>query len=309
MKVYSNIQEFDARDNLVATVGTFDGVHLGHSFILNRLKDEAQKMKGESVLLTFYPHPRMVLFPDNNDLKMLNTQDEKIELLDKTGLDHLIVHPFDREFSRLNSVEFVRDILVNKLGVKKLIMGYDHHFGRNREGSFDDLVELANLYGFEVEQIEAQEFEETRVSSTKIRNAIESGDMRTANHYLGYPFLLSGEVVKGAGIGRKLGFKTANLDLKNRYKIIPANGVYAVEVILEVQPLKGMLNIGVRPSVEDNGQQTIEVHIFDLDRDLYGQHITLRLIEKIREEKKFDNFEQLKEQLEFDKAKCETLLA
>ena len=309
MKVYSNIQEFDARDNLVATVGTFDGVHLGHSFILNRLKDEAQKMKGESVLLTFYPHPRMVLFPDNNDLKMLNTQDEKIELLDKTGLDHLIVHPFGREFSRLNSVEFVRDILVNKLGVKKLIMGYDHHFGRNREGSFDDLVELANLYGFEVEQIEAQEFEETRVSSTKIRNAIESGDMRTANHYLGYPFLLSGEVVKGAGIGRKLGFKTANLDLKNRYKIIPANGVYAVEVILEVQPLKGMLNIGVRPSVEDNGQQTIEVHIFDLDRDLYGQHITLRLIEKIREEKKFDNFEQLKEQLEFDKAKCETLLA
>lgn len=309
MKVYSNIQEFDARDNLVATVGTFDGVHLGHSFILNRLKDEAQKMKGESVLLTFYPHPRMVLFPDNNDLKMLNTQDEKIELLDKTGLDHLIVHPFDREFSRLNSVEFVRDILVNKLGVKKLIMGYDHHFGRNREGSFDDLVELANLYGFEVEQIEAQEFEETRVSSTKIRNAIESGDMRTANHYLGYPFLLSGEVVKGAGIGRKLGFKTANLDLKNRYKIIPANGVYAVEVILEGQPLKGMLNIGVRPSVEDNGQQTIEVHIFDLDRDLYGQHITLRLIEKIREEKKFDNFEQLKEQLEFDKAKCETLLA
>ena len=309
MKVYSNIQEFDARDNLVATVGTFDGVHLGHSFILNRLKDEALKMKGESVLLTFYPHPRMVLFPDNNDLKMLNTQDEKIELLDKTGLDHLIVHPFDREFSRLNSVEFVRDILVNKLGVKKLIIGYDHHFGRNREGSFEDLVELANLYGFEVEQIEAQEFEETRVSSTKIRNAIESGDMRTANHYLGYSFLLSGEVVKGAGIGRKLGFKTANLDLKNRYKIIPANGVYAVEVILEGQPLKGMLNIGVRPSVEDNGQQTIEVHIFDLDRDLYGQHITLRLIEKIREEKKFNNFEQLKEQLEFDKAKCETLLA
>ncbi len=309
MKVYSSIEEFDHRHQVVATVGTFDGVHLGHSFILNQLNQEAERLGGESVLLTFYPHPRMVIFPDNNDLKMLNTQEEKVDLLDKSGLDHLIIHPFTREFSRLNSVEFVRDILVNQLGVKKLIIGYDHHFGRNREGSFDDLIELSNLYGFDVEQIEAQEFKDTRVSSTKIRSAIDSGDMKTARHYLGYYFILSGTVVKGAGIGRQLGFKTANLQINNPYKIIPPNAVYAVLVQIGTRQFKGMLNIGVRPSIEDSGKQSIEVHIFDLDEDLYGSQISLSLVEKIREEKKFNNVEELKQQLDFDKAKCEALLA
>ncbi len=308
MKVYSSIQEFKQRENTVATVGTFDGVHLGHSFILNQLNREAKKINGESVLLTFYPHPRMVLFPENNDLKMLNTQEEKIDLLDKSGLDHLIIHPFSREFSRLNSVEFVRDILVNQLGVKKLIIGYDHHFGRNREGTFEDLVELAHLYEFDVEQIEAQEFKETRVSSTKIRAAIEIGDMKTASHFLGHPFLLSGDVVKGEQLGRTLGFRTANLDVGSHYKIIPPNGVYAVEVFIESRTYKGMLNIGVRPSVNDSGKRTIEVNIFDLDKDLYGKRISLHLIEKIRDENKFENVEQLISQLQNDKARCQALL-
>ena len=308
MKVYSNIEEFEPKENLVATVGTFDGVHLGHSYILDCLKTESEKMNGESVLLTFYPHPRMVLFPENNELKMLNTQEEKIQLLDQSNLNHLIIHPFTREFSRLNSVEFVRDVLVNQLGISKLIIGYDHHFGRNREGTFEDLLELANLYGFEVEQIEAQEFKDTQVSSTKIRSAIEAGDMKTARHFLGYPFLLSGIVVQGAGIGRTLGFKTANIGIKDRFKIIPPNGVYAVHVNIKGQSYKGMLNIGVRPSINDSGGRTIEVHIFGLDEDLYGLEISVGLLDKIREEKKFENIDLLKQQLELDKAKCEDIL-
>jgi len=308
LKVYSNIEEFEPKENLVATVGTFDGVHLGHSYILDCLKTESEKMNGESVLLTFYPHPRMVLFPENNELKMLNTQEEKIQLLDQSNLNHLIIHPFTREFSRLNSVEFVRDVLVNQLGISKLIIGYDHHFGRNREGTFEDLLELANLYGFEVEQIEAQEFKDTQVSSTKIRSAIEAGDMKTARHFLGYPFLLSGIVVQGAGIGRTLGFKTANIGIKDRFKIIPPNGVYAVHVNIKGQSYKGMLNIGVRPSINDSGGRTIEVHIFGLDEDLYGLEISVGLLDKIREEKKFENIDLLKQQLELDKAKCEDIL-
>ncbi|MDB0058311.1 bifunctional riboflavin kinase/FAD synthetase [Salibacteraceae bacterium] len=309
MKVYSNIEEFEPRENLVATVGTFDGVHLGHSYILNCLKAESEKINGESVLLTFYPHPRMVLFPENNDLKMLNTQEEKIELLDRSDLDHLIIHPFSREFSRLNSVEFVRDVLVNQIGISKLIIGYDHHFGRNREGTFEDLLELANLYDFEVEQIEAQEFKDTQVSSTKIRTAIEEGDMKTARHFLGYPFMISGKVVRGAGIGRTLGFKTANIGIKDRFKIIPDNGVYAVLVNIKGTSYKGMLNIGVRPSIKDAGGRSIEVHIFEMDEDLYGLEISVSLLEKIREEKKFENIDLLKQQLEFDKAKCEAILS
>jgi len=309
LKVYSNIEEFEPRENLVATVGTFDGVHLGHSYILNCLKAESEKTNGESVLLTFYPHPRMVLFPENNDLKMLNTQEEKIELLDRSDLDHLIIHPFSREFSRLNSVEFVRDVLVNQIGISKLIIGYDHHFGRNREGTFEDLLELANLYDFEVEQIEAQEFKDTQVSSTKIRTAIEEGDMKTARHFLGYPFMISGKVVRGAGIGRTLGFKTANIGIKDRFKIIPDNGVYAVLVNIKGTSYKGMLNIGVRPSIKDAGGRSIEVHIFEMDEDLYGLEISVSLLEKIREEKKFENIDLLKQQLEFDKAKCEAILS
>jgi riboflavin kinase/FMN adenylyltransferase len=309
LKVYSNIEEFEPRENLVATVGTFDGVHLGHSYILNCLKAESEKINGESVLLTFYPHPRMVLFPENNDLKMLNTQEEKIELLDRSDLDHLIIHPFSREFSRLNSVEFVRDVLVNQIGISKLIIGYDHHFGRNREGTFEDLLELANLYDFEVEQIEAQEFKDTQVSSTKIRTAIEEGDMKTARHFLGYPFMISGKVVRGAGIGRTLGFKTANIGIKDRFKIIPDNGVYAVLVNIKGTSYKGMLNIGVRPSIKDAGGRSIEVHIFEMDEDLYGLEISVSLLEKIREEKKFENIDLLKQQLEFDKAKCEAILS
>ncbi len=308
MKVYSNIEEFEPKENLVATVGTFDGVHLGHSYILDCLKTESEQMNGESVLVTFYPHPRMVLFPENNELKMLNTQEEKIQLLDQSNLNHLIIHPFTREFSRLNSVEFVRDVLVNQLGISKLIIGYDHHFGRNREGTFEDLLELANLYGFEVEQIEAQEFKDTQVSSTKIRSAIESGDMKTARHFLGYPFLLSGIVAQGAGIGRTLGFKTANIGIKDRFKIIPPNGVYAVHVNIKGQAYKGMLNIGVRPSIKDSGGRTIEVHIFGLDEDLYGLEISVGLLDKIREEKKFENIDLLKQQLELDKTKCEDIL-
>lgn len=304
MEVYRGIEAFQKRERAVVTTGTFDGVHIGHRIILDRLKQLANKVNGESVLLTFYPHPRMVLQPES-DLALINTIEEKTQLLENAGIEHLIIQPFTKEFSRTTSLEFVRDILVNQIGTHRLVIGYDHHFGRNREGSFEHLQEFGPLYGFEVEEIPPQDIDNVNVSSTKIRTALSSGDLATANNYLGYTFFLRGKVIKGLQLGRKLGYPTANIDIGNPFKIIPANGIYAVEVKALGKEFQGMMNIGTRPTVEaGEGKLTLEVHLFDFDDNLYGQEIEIAFISKIREEKKFDNLEDLKIEMDKDKVRC-----
>lgn len=302
MKVYTNIQEFKSKKNTVVTIGTFDGVHLGHQVIINQLKKAALELQGESVLLTFFPHPRMVVFPDDNELKLLNTIEERTQLLEKAGIDHLIIHPFSKAFSRLTALEFVRDILVNQLNVRKVVIGYDHHFGRNREGSFDDLVEFGEVYGFSVEEIPAQDIQQINVSSTKIRTSLLAGEILAATQFLGYHYFLNGTVVKGDRIGREIGFPTANIQPEENYKLIPKNGVYAVKVVLKNKLFKGMLNIGVRPTLKGN-HQTIEVNIFDFDEEIYGQPIKVIFYERIRDEQAFDTLNELKNQLTLDKEK------
>jgi riboflavin kinase/FMN adenylyltransferase len=301
LKVYYALQDFKPLAQAAVTTGTFDGVHLGHRKILKQLNQVAQNIGGQSVLLTFFPHPRTVLQPDL-DLKLINSQNEKIELLKQTGLDHLIIHPFTKEFSRTSSLDFVRNYLVNTIGAKKLVIGYDHHFGRNREGSFEHLKEFGPLYGFEVEEISAQDVDDTTVSSTKIRTALSKGQVQIANEYLRYNFPLTGKVVEGERIGRTIGYPTANLVVEDNYKIIPAKGVYAVKVSLPAEgkhKLKGMCNIGLRPTFGGKFK-TIEVHIFDFEQNLYGQQLSLEFIKQLRPEIKFDGKNALQKQLKAD---------
>jgi|SRR3954471_12043494 len=300
MKVYTNIDDFKGVKNPIVTTGTFDGVHLGHQKLIARLKDVAREEKGETVLLTFSPHPRMVLFPDDNELKLLNSLAEKTELLEKYGVDHLIIYPFTKEFSRLTSIEFVRNILVNSIQTKRLVIGYNHHFGRNREGSFEHLKEYGPLYGFEVEEIPAKDIDHIQISSTKIRNALLIGDVKTANTYLGHEYTLTGTVVKGKQLGRTIGYPTANLLVNDQYKLIPGDGVYAVKIKHKNSYYGGMLNIGNNPTVEGKGK-SIEVNIFDFDKVIYGDEATIYFIERLRDEVKFKNLEELKEQLAKDK--------
>jgi riboflavin kinase/FMN adenylyltransferase len=307
VKIYRSIDEFGSAKNAVVTTGTFDGVHLGHQQIIKRLKETAEKLDGETVLLTFFPHPRMVLFPDYKPL-LLNTLEEKIGLLEKAGVDHLIIHPFNREFSMLSSKEFISQILVGALHTKMLVIGYDHHFGKNREGSFDHLKEFGPIYGFDVEEIPAQEVKHTEVSSTKIRQALSAGDVETANSFLGYSYMLSGTVVKGRMLGRSIDFPTANLHVNDPFKLIPADGVYAVMVKREKETLKGMLNIGMRPTV-DGKARTIEVNILDLNADLYGETLTLEFVKRLRNEIKFDGIESLKQQLIKDREQTRQILS
>lgn len=299
VKIYQSIEAFEKIENAVVTTGTFDGVHIGHLKIIDRLKEVAREINGETVLLTFFPHPRMVLFSDN-DLKLISTKNEKIRLLEEAGIDHLIIHPFSREFSRLSSVEFVRDILVNKIGTTTFVIGYNHHFGRNREGSFEHLKEYGPLYGFQVEEICAQDVDEVSVSSTKIRKALESGNIITAREYLRHDFSLSGIVVKGNHLGHKIGFPTANIRVMDSHKLIPGNGVYSVRVLIKGVEYQGMLNIGIRPTI-DGSEKTIEVHIIGFDEDIYGEELTVLFDDWIREEQKFDSLDALKSQLEKDK--------
>ena len=298
MKIYSSIDDFPTLKNAVVTTGTFDGVHVGHRRIIQQLHDIAETIDGETVLLTFWPHPRMVLF-DDQDLRLINTQREKEALLAEAGVDHLIVHHFTKQFSRLTAMEYVRDVLVNRIGTKKLVIGYDHHFGRNREGSFDDLVEFGHTYHFDVEEIPAQVLDNVSVSSTKVRNALLEGDVSTANEYLGSTFELTGKVVRGATLGRTLDFSTANIEVPEKYKLIPADGVYAVEVRVGNEWYKGMSNIGKRPTVSGQDRQ-IEAHIFEFDKSIYDQLITLRFHKRLRDEQKFGSLEELKAQLHRD---------
>lgn len=309
MKVYHNLNEFKPLKQAIATVGTFDGVHIGHQKLLRRIQELAHKEGGETVLLTFHPHPRLVLFPDDNDLKLITTLEERIERLSETGLDHLIIHPFTTEFSRTTAIEYVRDILVQQIGVKKLVIGYDHHFGRNREGSLENLKELAPTFGFKVEEIPAQEIKDVNVSSTKIRIALNEGDVKKANSFLGYNFQLSGTVVKGSEIGSSLGFPTANIEVDSPNKIIPASGVYATQAFINGHEYKSMTNLGFRPTVHEHSKLTIEAHLFNFDKNIYGDTINLRFIDRIREEVKFDNRESLKDQIAKDAGIVQKVLA
>jgi len=294
-----SISNYDKKQTTAITIGTFDGVHIGHRKILERLINDAKKTGLRSTVLTFFPHPRMVLQKDT-EIRLLNTIQEKIKILELIGLDYLIIHPFTLEFSRLSSTEFVRDILVNELKVKKIIIGYDHRFGRNRNANIQDLSAFGNTLNFEVEEIPAQEIDDVSVSSTKIRNALMEGDIKTANEYLGYNYMLTGDVKKGKGLGRQLNFPTANLFIKEKYKLIPKNGVYVVKSILNDKLFYGMMNIGFNPTV-DGSSKNIEIHFFDFKADLYDQNIQVDIIERIRDEHKFNSLEELKAQLLKDK--------
>jgi riboflavin kinase/FMN adenylyltransferase len=297
VKVFHSLPLSEKLINPVVTIGTFDGVHLGHVKILNRLKKRASLIKGQSIVITFNPHPRQVLFPDDDNLKLLSTHQEKITLLERNGIDVLIIIEFTKEFSRLTALEFIRDILVNQVGVRELIIGYDHHFGRNREGSIESLKEMAQTFDFKVEEIPAEEIDEVTISSTKIRKAINEGDMETANAFLGYEFGIKGIVEHGQKLGKTLGFPTANIHIPDKLKIIPKKGVYAVKVTCNFMTHQGVMNIGYRPTVDDSQQLRIETHIFDFDEDIYGKEIGVQVIHKLRDEQKFEGLEQLKKQI------------
>ncbi len=287
--------------NSVVTIGTFDGVHVGHQKIINRLVHIAEANKLQALVLTFFPHPRMVVQKDSS-IKLINTIDEKEAQLQQLGVDHLVLKEFTNTFSRLSALEYVRDVLVNKLKVKHIIVGYDHHFGRNRTATIEDLIEFGEFYGFEVTQIDAQEVGDVAVSSTKIRAALREGNMRVANDFLGYNFMLTGTVVKGKGLGANLSFPTANIFIEEPYKLIPKQGVYLVQSKIENQLVYGMMNIGKNPTVSQDNKTHIEVHFFNLDANLYSKTLKIELLEHLRSEIKFPNIEALKVQLEKDKA-------
>jgi riboflavin kinase/FMN adenylyltransferase len=299
LKIFHSINDFTSTKKTILTLGTFDGVHIGHKKILNKLTQNTENEKYESLVLTFFPHPRMVL-QEHSDIKLLNTITEKIDLLEKIGIENLVIHPFDETFSRLTAEEFVRTILVDRFHIQKIIIGHDHRFGRNRTANIDDLIAFGKQYDFEVEQISVQEINDISVSSTKIRNALLEGDMTLANEYLGYAYFLTGTVIQGKQLGRTINFPTANLKIEENYKLIPKNGVYIVQSILNEKTVFGMMNIGFNPTV-DGQNQSIEIHYFDFNADLYNQEIRVSILQRIRSEQKFESIDLLKEQLEKDK--------
>lgn len=291
MKQHTSAYNFDGEKATVVTIGTFDGVHRGHRKIVDRLIASAQGNDLESVVLTFFPHPRMVVQKGSN-IKLINTIEERVQLLEATALDHLIVHPFTHEFSRLSAEEFVEEILVKQLNAKRVIIGYDHHFGRNRNANIDDLRKFGKQYGFDVEEISKQDIDDVAISSTKVRKALEGGDLALANEFLGSKFLLTGVVSKGKGLGRKLNYPTANLKIAEDYKLIPAKGVYVVRSTIENTLYYGMMSIGTNPTVGGDAL-TIETFFFDMNMDLYDKKIQIEVLTRIRDEKKFDNLDQL----------------
>ena len=300
MKLFQDLTAINGIPNPVLTIGTFDGVHIGHQKILQQVKMEAANIGGESVLFTFFPHPRMVLYPESHGLKLLQTQEEKMAKLARVGIENCIVYPFTFDFSRLSAIEFVRDILVNKLQIKKLVIGYDHQFGKNREGNIEFLKEISEVYGFEVIEIPAQDIDAVNVSSTKIRNAILDGEIAKANEYLGERYELTGTIVHGKAIGQTIGYPTANIQVNSDLKLIPGNGVYAVDVFVKDSQYFGMLNIGNRPTMNDSKDRTIEVHILDFSGEIYSEAITVKFIDKLRNEKQFIDIQELQNQLQED---------
>ncbi len=298
MKTKSNLNAL-GKEATVVTIGTFDGVHIGHQKIIKRLIKTGEQFGLKSVILTFFPHPRMVLQKDS-DIKLINTIEERHQILNDLGLDYLIIKKFTHEFSRLSAEDFVKQILVDKLNAKKVIIGYDHRFGRNRNADINDLKKFGETYGFEVEEISAQDIDDVAVSSTKIRTALQAGDIAKANAYLGYPFMLTGMVTKGKGLGRQLNYPTANIQIPEDYKLIPKQGAYIVSSKIDNKTVFGMMNIGTNPTV-NGSQQTIEVHFFDFDADIYGATIQVDLLQRIRDEQRFESVEALKTQLSLDK--------
>lgn len=300
MKIYNHFSEFKRLNNAVATIGTFDGVHYGHQKIIKRLCELARSTGGESVILTFFPHPRLIIDPENQDLKMINTIDEKAKILAGLGVDHLIITPFTRDFSNLSPTEYIQHILVNTIGIKHLIVGYDHRFGKDRAGGMPELEIAGKSFDYKIEVIPEQDINDVAVSSTKIRNALLNGKVALAANYLGYNFSLHGRVIKGDKIGRTIGFPTANIFIEETYKLIPSDGIYAVTVDMSGQTFKGMAYIGQRPTI--NGMtRNIEVNIFDFNQEIYGQYITMTFLEFLREDVKFAGLEALKLQLQKDK--------
>ena len=299
MKIFNTIQEFQSKKQTIATLGTFDGVHLGHGKIIKRLIENASDEKFESLVLTFFPHPRMVLQNDGS-IKLLNTIEERAVLLEKAGLDNLIIHPFDQKFSQMEAEEFVKTILVDQFHINKIIIGHDHRFGRNRSADINDLVAFGKIYNFEVEQISAEEIDAVSISSTKIRKALDSGNITLANEYLGYNYFLTGKVIQGKQLGRTINFPTANIKIEEEYKLIPQNGVYIVKSFIDEKLVYGMMNIGTNPTVGGK-QQSIEVHYLDFEGDLYDKKIAVELLQRIRSEEKFPSFDALKLQLENDR--------
>lgn len=299
MKIFHSINEFKSAKKNILTLGTFDGVHIGHKKILEKITQNTEDGQFESLVLTFFPHPRIVLHGES-EVKLLNTIDEKTDLLEKTAIQNLVIHPFDETFSKLSAEDFVKTVLVEKFQIQKIIIGHDHRFGRNRTADIQDLIAFGKQYDFEVEQISAQELNDVSISSTKIRNALQDGNMALANDYLGYNYFLTGIVVQGKQLGRTIGFPTANFKIEENYKLIPPNGVYAVQSIIDQKTVFGMMNIGYNPTVLGE-KISIEVHYFDFDANLYGHKIAVSILERIRSEQKFESLQLLKEQLARDK--------
>lgn len=308
MEVINGIESLPKFNKPVITTGTFDGIHIGHQKILNRTIERAKAIKGESVLVTFHPHPRLVLFPEDNDLRLLNTLEEKKELLSELGLDFMLIVPFDGAFSRMKARDYVEVFLKKSLNAHTLVVGYDHHFGRNREGDFGLLESLSTELSFDLEEIPAQDIDQIKVSSTKIRQALLQGDVKTAAEFLTYPYSIHGKVEYGDGRGSGMGFPTANINLSDERKLIPANGVYAAMVNASRGQFKAMVNIGIRPTFEDNLERKVEVHLFDFKANLYGENLTVRFIEKMRDEMPFSGPEALKQQLRKDSDEAKTIL-
>jgi riboflavin kinase/FMN adenylyltransferase len=308
MQIYNHIDEFRPIKNAVVTIGTFDGVHLGHRKIISRIKELADAINGETVILTFFPHPRMILHPEDQNIKMINTMSEKAALLEQLGVDHLIITPFSRDFSNQTAEAYIRDVLVDQIGTKKIVIGYDHRFGKDRQGGLPELQQLAPVYGFDVIEIPEQDIHDVAVSSTRIRNALLNSEIDLANEFLGYPFFISGKVTRGDQIGRTIGYPTANILVEETYKLIPANGIFAVKVQVNGQEYKGMGYIGHRPTI--NGMtRNIEVNIFDFNEDIYTHPIKMELLHYVRGDVKFESLEQLTRQLDKDKEDVMALFA
>jgi len=307
MKIYLSIDEFEPLTNAVVTIGTFDGVHLGHRKIISRITELAKATGAESVILTFFPHPRMIIHPEDQGLKMINTIDEKAALLEQLGVDHLIITPFTRDFSNQTPEEYIRNVLVDKIGTKKIVIGYDHRFGKDRQGSLADLQKLAPVHGYEVIEIPEQDIHDVAISSTRIRTALLNDQVELANEFLGYPFFISGKVNRGDQIGRTIGYPTANILVEESYKLIPSDGIFAVKVYVGGEAFKGMGYIGHRPTI--NGMtRNIEVNILDFNRDIYSQPIKMELLHFVRGDMKFDSLDQLKAQIDKDKTAVKVLL-
>jgi len=307
MQVHYGFESYKNIKNPIVTVGTFDGVHFGHQKIIQRLQKIAKKNNGESVLLTFDPHPRKILLNDQG-LKLIHTINEKINILENLGLDHLVIYPFTLEFSKFSAKRYIDELLIQKLGTYTLVIGYDHHFGNDREGNIDLLKKYEKSNPFYLEEIKAHEIEEIKISSTKVRSAIEKGNIHLVNDYCGHFYEFSGEVVRGNGIGKTIGTPTANIKLNSNEKIIPLDGVYAVVCLIKDANYKGIMNIGFKPTVDEGQKRTVEIHLFDYEKDIYGQDLRTKVIERIRDEVKFNSLKELKSQILKDNEKAKIIL-